>query len=112
MNIVEVEGVDMVEEHYHPTNHRPEVKGINRKDSDMGEDMTIELKVDEREHVGVVLARQWTSDGAKKHWQARREWEEFTKLGCLESHTTFTSRTPIIRHRVECRRVKKRIEIG
>jgi hypothetical protein len=67
MNIVEVEGVDMVEEHYHPTNHRPEVEGINRKDSDMGEDMTIELKVDEREHVGVVLARQWTSDGAKKH---------------------------------------------
>jgi hypothetical protein len=34
--MVEVRGMDMVEENYHPMNDQPEVKGIDREDSDMG----------------------------------------------------------------------------
>jgi hypothetical protein len=47
--------MDMVKEH--PSNHRPEVEGIDREDTDMGEDMTVEVEVVEREHEGVVLVR-------------------------------------------------------
>jgi hypothetical protein len=48
--MVEVEGMHTVEE---PTlNHRPDVEGIDREDSDM-----VEVDVVEREHEGVVLAR-------------------------------------------------------
>jgi hypothetical protein len=39
----------------HPSNQWPEVKGIDREDIDMSEDMTV--KVVERKHDGVVLAR-------------------------------------------------------
>jgi hypothetical protein len=28
MNMVEVDGIDTVDEHFHPINHRPEVEGI------------------------------------------------------------------------------------
>jgi hypothetical protein len=35
-NMVEVEGMDMVEEHFHPMNHRPEVEGIYTVDTGMG----------------------------------------------------------------------------
>jgi hypothetical protein len=48
--VVEVEGMHTVEE---PTlNHRSDVEGIDREDSDM-----VEVDVVEREHEGVVLAR-------------------------------------------------------
>jgi hypothetical protein len=43
-------------------NHRPEVKDINREDSDMGKDVMVEVEVVEREHEDVVLMRHWTSD--------------------------------------------------
>jgi hypothetical protein len=32
----EVEGMDRKDEHYHPMNHRPEVDGMDREDSGMG----------------------------------------------------------------------------
>jgi hypothetical protein len=57
--------MDMVEEHYHLMNHRSEVKGMDRGDNGMGEDMTVEVV--EREHEGVVLVRHWTVDGAERH---------------------------------------------
>jgi hypothetical protein len=56
IHMVEVRGMDMVEER--PLNHRSEVEGIDREDSDMGEDMIVEVEVVEREHEGMVLARQ------------------------------------------------------
>jgi hypothetical protein len=67
------------------------VEVIDREDSDMGEDMTVEVEVVKREHEGVVLAMHWTGDGAERHQRARREWEELSKLGCSKGHTTFTS---------------------
>jgi hypothetical protein len=30
--MVDVEGMDTVEDHYHPMNHQPEVDGMDRKD--------------------------------------------------------------------------------
>jgi hypothetical protein len=42
---VEVEGMDTVEEHFHPINHRSEVEGMDIVDSGMGEDRMAELKV-------------------------------------------------------------------
>jgi hypothetical protein len=48
-------------------NHRPDVEGMDMKDSDMGEDMTAEVDVVERELEGVMLARHWTGDGAARH---------------------------------------------
>jgi hypothetical protein len=48
-------------------NHRPNVEGMDRDDSDMGVDMMVEVEVVEREHEGVVLVRHWTSDGPKRH---------------------------------------------
>jgi hypothetical protein len=59
--------MDMVKEHYHLTNHRPEMEGIDREDSDIGEDMMVEMEVVEREHEGVVLVRHWIGDGAERH---------------------------------------------
>jgi hypothetical protein len=50
-----VEGIDMVEERL--SNHRLEVVGMDKGDSDMGEDMTVEVEVVGREHECVVLAR-------------------------------------------------------
>jgi hypothetical protein len=84
----EDEGTDMVEEH--PSNHQPDVDGIDRDDIDMVEDMTVEVV--ERQHKGVVLARHWIGDGAERHRRTHREWEELTTSGCSEGHTTFTSR--------------------
>jgi hypothetical protein len=48
-------------------------------DSGMGEDMTVELKMVEREPESVALARNWTDDGAVRHQRARREWDELVK---------------------------------
>jgi hypothetical protein len=51
------ECMNMVEEHYHPMNHRLEVESIDREDSDMKEDMMVEVDVVERAHEDVVLER-------------------------------------------------------
>jgi hypothetical protein len=64
---MEVEVIDMVENHFHPMNHRPEVEGMDTMDTDMGEDIAVELEVVERESEGVVLMRHWTDDGAVRH---------------------------------------------
>jgi hypothetical protein len=50
-------GMDTVEEYYHLMNHRPEVKGMDKEDSGMWEDVTVEVEVVEREHGGVMLTR-------------------------------------------------------
>jgi hypothetical protein len=55
--MVEVGGMDTVEERYHPINHRPEMEGMDRDDSGMGEDMIIEVEVVERESEGMVWTR-------------------------------------------------------
>jgi hypothetical protein len=65
MDMVGIHMVDMVEEH--SSNHRLEVEGIDREDSDMGEDKTVEVEVVEREHKIMVLPRHWTGDGAERH---------------------------------------------
>jgi hypothetical protein len=85
-NMVEVEYMDMVDEHFHPMkhrpevksmymvgkhfypmNHRPEVEGMDTVDTGMWDDRAAELEVVERELEGVVLASHWTSDGAARH---------------------------------------------
>jgi hypothetical protein len=104
--MVKVEGMNMMEEH--PSNHRPEdkstdmmeermsnyqpeVEGIDREDIDMVEDMTMEVEVEvvEREHELIENERSLRSQGVQK----------------------ITSRlqvgTPIVRHVVEWRIVKK-----
>jgi hypothetical protein len=99
MNMVEVDDMDTVKEHFHPMNHRSEtdgidaveyfylmnhqteVRGMNTVDTSMWEDRAVELKVIEREPEDVVLVRHWTGDGAARHYRARREWEELAKLG-------------------------------
>jgi hypothetical protein len=65
MHMVEVGVMDMVEEHYHPMNHRSEAEGMDREDSVMGKDMTVEVEVVERDHEDVLLARYWTGDGVE-----------------------------------------------
>jgi hypothetical protein len=60
----EVEGMDTVEEHYHSINHRPEVEGMDREDSGMGENMIVELEVVERDPEGMVLVRHWTGEAS------------------------------------------------
>jgi hypothetical protein len=40
--------MDMVAKHYHPMNHRPEVEDIDREDSDIRENMTVEMEVVQR----------------------------------------------------------------
>jgi hypothetical protein len=78
IHMVEVEGMNMVEEHERPSKERPEVESI-----DMVEDMTVQVdvKVVEREHEGVVLAKHWIGDGAERHRRTHRE-QELAKLGC------------------------------
>jgi hypothetical protein len=66
-NMVEVEGMDMVEKYFHPMNHGPEVEGMDTVDISMGEDRAAELEVVEREYDGVVLTRHWIGDGAARH---------------------------------------------
>jgi hypothetical protein len=58
--------MDTVEEHFHPINHRLEVKGMDMLDTDMGDEAT-RLEVVEREPDGVVLVRHWTSNRAVRH---------------------------------------------
>jgi hypothetical protein len=53
----EVEGMDTVEAHFHPINHRPNVEGMDTVFIDIGEDRAAELEVVKREPEGVVLAR-------------------------------------------------------
>jgi hypothetical protein len=57
--------MDMVEER--PLSHRPDVEGIDSEDTDIEEDMTIEVEVVEKEHNGMVLTTHWTGDGAEMH---------------------------------------------
>jgi hypothetical protein len=53
----EVEGMNTVEEHFYPINHRPEVEGMDMVDTSMGEDRAAVLEVVERELKGMVLVR-------------------------------------------------------
>jgi hypothetical protein len=53
----EVEGMDTVEKHFHPMNHRPDVDGMDTVDTVMREDRAAELEVVERDLKGVVLVR-------------------------------------------------------
>jgi hypothetical protein len=62
-----VEGMNTVDEHFYPMNYRPKVEGMDTVDTDMGEDRAAELEVVEREPDDVVLARHWTSDGAVRY---------------------------------------------
>jgi hypothetical protein len=52
-----MDGIDMVEEHFHPMNHRPKVESIDTVNTGMRKDRTTELEVIERELEGVVLVR-------------------------------------------------------
>jgi hypothetical protein len=63
----EVEGMDTVEEYFHPMNYQPEMEGMYTVDSGMGEDRMTELEVVERESEGMVLVRHWTGDGVVRH---------------------------------------------
>jgi hypothetical protein len=108
MNMVEVDDMDTVEEHFHPMNHRSEadgmdaveeyfylmnhqteVRGMNTVDTSMWEDKAVGLKVIEREPEDVVLVRHWTGDGATRHRRTRQEWEELAKLGCSKDQPMF-----------------------
>jgi hypothetical protein len=48
-NMVKVDGMDMVEEYFHPMNYRSKVEGM---DTGMGEDRAAQLEVVERESEG------------------------------------------------------------
>jgi hypothetical protein len=63
----EVDGMDTVEEYFHPMNYRSEMEGMGTVDSGMGEDRTAELEVVERESDGMVLVRYWTDDGVVRY---------------------------------------------
>jgi hypothetical protein len=89
-HISEVECMNTVKEHFHPMNHRSEVEGMNTIDTGMREDRAAELKVVEGEPEGMVLVRHWT-DGAARHHQTRRKWEELTKPGCSKDQSTFAT---------------------
>jgi hypothetical protein len=39
-HMIEVEGMDTMEEHFYPMNHRPEVEVMDTVDSGLGEDKT------------------------------------------------------------------------
>jgi hypothetical protein len=90
-NMVEVNGMDTVNEHFHLMNQRPEVEGMNTVDTSMGEDRAAELEVVEREPEGVVLVRHWTDDGAARHQRTHQEREELVKPGCLKGQPTFVT---------------------
>jgi hypothetical protein len=55
-NMVKVDGMNTMEEHFHSMNHRLEVDGMDTVDTGMGEDRAAELEVVERETEGVMLA--------------------------------------------------------
>jgi hypothetical protein len=109
INMVEVDVMDTVEEHFHSMNHGPEVEGM---DTGMGENRAVELEVVEREPEGVVLARHWIGDGAVRHRRTLQEWEELVNRGVQKVNPRLQIRTPVVvRHDVECRRVKKRVKM-
>jgi hypothetical protein len=62
-----VKGIDTVEEHFHPMNHRPKVEDMDMVDTGTREDRAVELEVVEREPEGVVLMRHWTGDEVVRH---------------------------------------------
>jgi hypothetical protein len=61
MNMVDsnmvMDGIDMVEEHFHPMNHRSKVESIDTVNTGMRKDRAAELEVIERELEGMVLVR-------------------------------------------------------
>jgi hypothetical protein len=63
----EVKGMDTVEEHFHLMNHRSEVEGMDMVDTGIGEDRATELEVVERKPKGMVLMRHWIGAGAARH---------------------------------------------
>jgi hypothetical protein len=65
----EVEGMDMVEER--SSRQRPLVEGMDMAGIDMVEDMMMEVV--EREHEGVVFVKHWIDDGAERHQRIHRE---------------------------------------
>jgi hypothetical protein len=75
----EMEGMDTVEDHFHPMNHRSNVEGMDTMDTDMREDRWAELDVIEREPEDVVLTMHWIDDGATRHRRTHQEWEELMK---------------------------------
>jgi hypothetical protein len=93
-NMVEVDDMDTVEEHFHPMNHRPkvesintveehfypinhrlEVEGMDTVDTDMRENRAVELEVVEREPEGVVLVRHWTGEVSPNSSEVKRACE-------------------------------------
>jgi hypothetical protein len=68
----EVDGMDTVEEYFQPMNHRPVVQDMDTVDTGMGEDRAVELEVVEREPEGAVLVRHWIGDGAVRHRRTRQ----------------------------------------
>jgi hypothetical protein len=61
---------------------------MDREDSGMGEDMTVELEVVEREPEGMVLTRHWTGEASTSSLGVG----ELAKLWCSEGQPMFTSR--------------------
>jgi hypothetical protein len=90
-NMVEMDDMDTVEEHFHPMNHRPDVDGMDTVDTGIGEDRATELELVEREPESVVLVRHWTGDGVARHRRTHREWEELTKSRCSKDQLTFAT---------------------
>jgi hypothetical protein len=106
----ELKGMDTVEEHYHLMNHRPEVEGIDMNDSGMGEDITVELEAVEREPEGIVLMRAMERRSISELVGSGRILQN---RGVQKVNPCLQVRTPIIvHHGIECRRVKKRVQIG
>jgi hypothetical protein len=95
--------MDMLEEHYHPMNHRLEVDDMHREDSGMGDDTTVEVV--ERESEGVVLARHWTNELVGSGRSLRNR-------GVQKITPRLHVGTPVVRHGVDYWRVKKIVEIG
>jgi hypothetical protein len=94
MNMSEVKGMNMLEEHERPSNHRPEeedmdmdmveerpsnerqeVECMNMEGMNMVEHMTtkVDVKVVEREHECVMLMKHWINDRAERHQRTHQE---------------------------------------
>jgi hypothetical protein len=69
----EVDGMDTMDKYFHSMNHRSEVEGMDMVDTGMWEDRSAELEVVEREFKDVVLGRHWTGDGAVMHHRTHRK---------------------------------------
>jgi hypothetical protein len=63
MNMVEVDDMDMMEEHFHLMNHRPEVDGMDTVEEHF-HPMNHRPEV---EGIDTVLVRHWTGDGAVRY---------------------------------------------